>query len=678
MDKQEEADKTNASNKPVEGIKPEEVGSPNINDIPLDGAKAEDVDNDGASEQSKEGVNANNGDKTEETVKTDNVVKPEEGVQPKEQVSAEQTVEKTPQPICREERLRRIREEHLRETQAQVEEAKNPASYETYDCAVSQADERIRLFTARRKGSSHVKGGTPCQDYCLATSVNGCTVLADADGVGSCEHSDIGSKLACEAVVLAAKAATESCDEEEEIVRRLLTVSFRDRLVDFWKKGVFEEMGKAGDLSSENRQKEFTKYSSTVMFAILTKNWIVVGNLGDGQVLVFNDQCGVKLRVHGLKRDTKTRCLTDFRCVREDFLVAKYPRNAFNGVLLSTDGIYDSFPQGNIFYDFCIQAKNRFLGSTPCEPYQAFCYQEKDEPYKDFSREPRTYDDCSIAMAVDKGNVECDYETAIASILHHVRAVMLERWRWSPECLSFSIADTIISSDIVASRKTSDFALPDKLKSAILESPIEIWEEGGLLFSQYDNANLPTIELMRCDGMLRWNRHNPTESKQTILKIYLQIRSLQKELSEHGLALNSSALFNITYDGKVLHIRKEAIKRAESDNAKNIFDGIAGWFSHLLGILESGDTQSPLFYIDLDSGYKLYRFADSPEELAGLVRKDRKTQIKNISPYTWRFDDGKLLPTGESIELARKMTFTLLGNQAEELETYNYVSKELL
>lgn len=629
---------------------------------------------------SGERINASVSNKPEDITPAENTGKSETNANSEECCGSQPMSEKSPppSPISRDERLRKIREEHLKEIRDQVEEAKNPASYESYDGTVSQADGRIKLFIARRKGNSHVKSKTPCQDYCLATSVNGCTVLADADGVGSCEHADIGSQLACEAVVLAVKAATESCGGEDEIVRRLLTVSFRNRLVNIWKTSVLKTIGNAGGLLPGNWLKEFGKYGSTIMFAVMTENWIVVGNLGDGQVLVFNDHCGIKLRVHGPKYSSKVRCLLNERCAREDFLVAKYPRNSFNGVLLSTDGIYESFDQGNIFFSFCKQAKERFLARIPCEPYQAFCYQENGEPYKDFSR-MRSEDDCSLAMAIDERKVESNYETVIASILQHAPDAVLKHWRWSQECMSFYLQNDVGAANVVVSRKISAIALPEKLKTAVLETPTETWREGDLLFSKYADDNLSTIELMRCDGMLRRDRHNPTESGQRILKVYLQLRNLQNELSELGLELNSSALFNIAFDGNLLHLRKEALKSISPGQPKMDLAGIADCFSHLLGILESGGRQSPLFDIGyLDKGCKHYRFADSPEELAQLVWKNKKTHLANISPYSWKCNDGHLLSSGESVELSKKMTFTLLGNQEEELESYNYIPKELL
>ena len=566
-------------------------------------------------------------------------------------------------------------EKHLMLIQEQVDEAKDRKSYETYEYHVSEADKGVKLFAARRKGESHVRNKSPCQDYCLATSVNGCTVLADADGVGSCAHSDIGSRLACEAVVRAVQDATQSCDGEEELVRRLLTISFRDRLVRFWMEGVLSQI--CGNATSSTEQlKEFEKYGSTIMFAVITKHNIVVGNLGDGQVLVFNDYYGVKLRLHAPKYDTSVRCLINDRCVREDFLVARYPRKFFNGVLLSSDGMYESFDKGNHFFNYAIQMKERFLGRTPPEPYQPFCYKEEGAPFKDFSR-MRTQDDCSIVLAHDERKITSAYEAIRESILQHTQAMLARRW--SPDCMTFYTKKGNVFADVVISKGEQDFDLPNELESAVIDIPEETWRVGNLYFSMYVETERPTIEFMHCTGMLRLSRANPEETEKRVLNVFLQIRNLQRELQRLGLRLNPSAPFNIAYDGKALHIRKEAISRLGDLSQGGGSDELERCFSHLLGILESEGRMSSVFDIGyVDRGFKQYRANNPSEVLAQLVRVDRKRGLKNISSYSWKLNYGKVLHPGESLELGKTVEFTLLGSQGETLESYKYVSKELL
>ena len=52
------------------------------------------------------------------------------------------------------------------------------------------------------RGTSHERNGAVCQDASkVLTLKNGITIAAIADGVGSCEHSDVASALAVETAV---------------------------------------------------------------------------------------------------------------------------------------------------------------------------------------------------------------------------------------------------------------------------------------------------------------------------------------------------------------------------------------------------------------------------------------------------------------------------------------------
>lgn len=567
-------------------------------------------------------------------------------------------------------------DKHLKTIQDQVDAAKDPSSYDTYDYRTSGADERIKLFAARRKGTNHIINKTPCQDYCLTASLNGCTILANSDGVSSCEHSDVGAKLACEAVVLAVEAASKSCVEETQLVNRLLSIPFRDRLVSIWIKNVMGIVEKEGELSPEDRLKEIGKYGATIMYAVITNNWIVVGNLGDGQILVFNDFFGVKLRVHAPKYNSRVRCLVNERCAREDFLVAKYPRSNFNGVLMSSDGMYECMDKGTYFFDYCMQIKKRFLDRTPNEPYQAFCYKEEGEPYKDFSR-MRTQDDCSITMAIDNGKVSCDYNTIMDSMQQHTDRAIFKRW--SPECMVFYTRNDGSYTVVNVSQKDDKISLPDKLETAILECPKRIWEETSYLFSEYADNNASTIEFLYSSGMLRRDNSNPSESEQMILKVYLHIIELKRELYTQGLELNSSAMFNLAYNGESLLVKREAIKKRDSNLVKGKTEDVDIYFSHLLGVIESGDSKIPIFDIGyIDRGAKHYRIGHPTEELVQLIRIDKKLHLKNISSYSWILDEGQVLLPKENLELGEKIGFTLIDDQGKKLEKYSFISKELL
>lgn len=567
-------------------------------------------------------------------------------------------------------------DKHLQIIEEQLEKAKNPATYETYDYAESVADKKLKLFTARRKGTKHVLEKTPCQDYCLATSLNGCTILADADGVSSCEHSDIGSKLACDAVVKTVAMASKSCRSEDTLIERLMSVSFREKLVSIWIKLVMEEVGKKNIQSSAEQLKEFSKYGSTIMYAVITDNWIVAGNLGDGQILVFNDSYGIKLRVHAPKDSSRVRCLANERCAREDFQIEKYPRKLFNGVLLSTDGMYESFDKGTLFYDYAIQMKHRFFDRLSPEPYQPFCYKETNEPYKDFSA-MRTQDDCSVAVAFEDLCIEVDYEKIEQCILSHVQAAFLRRQ--NADCMSFYVKHDSEYADIVVSPL---FEGVEKvlLKTAEIEESLDVWCDDKYSYALYKNQQAWTLEFMQCTGMLRIDKTRPYESGQMIMSLLIQLSELNRELSENGLVLNLSALFNLSFDGKKLYVKREALTKNKTKANRAYTEIIDRCFSHVLGALECSENKQPVFDIGyIDRGRKYYMSGSfSDKELGQLIRDNRTTQIKNISSYNWQLNDGKTILPGETVVLISNLSFSVLDDKNNRIQEYRYISKENL
>ena len=250
-----------------------------------------------------------------------------------------------------------------------------------------------------------------------------------------------------------------------------------------------EEVSKKNIQSPAEQLKEFSKYGSTIMFAVITDSWIVTGNLGDGQILVFNDSYGVKLRVHAPKDSSRVRCLANERCAREDFQIEKYPKSLFNGVLLSTDGMYESLDKGTHYYDYAIQMRHRFFDRTSPEPYQAFCYKETGEPYKDFSA-MRTQDDCSVAVAFDESSVEVDYDKVKQSILCHAQAAFLRRQ--NADCMSFYVKHDGEYADVVVSPL---FEGVEKilLKTAEIEDPLYVWCHYKYCYALYKNHKALTL-----------------------------------------------------------------------------------------------------------------------------------------------------------------------------------------
>ena len=53
-----------------------------------------------------------------------------------------------------------------------------------------------KLVFGSVQGTSHLQSGLPCQDYCTGTIAGTTLIAACADGAGSAELSQLGSKAA--------------------------------------------------------------------------------------------------------------------------------------------------------------------------------------------------------------------------------------------------------------------------------------------------------------------------------------------------------------------------------------------------------------------------------------------------------------------------------------------------
>jgi len=117
------------------------------------------------------------------------------------------------------------------------------------------------------QGTSHVQSGLPCQDYCVANIAGTTLVAACADGAGSAELSQLGSKAAVDRFMeLASGNAVPTKEQVEAWVD-----SARERLLE-----------EADANRSTPRQ-----LACTFLAALVGDGWAAFAQVGDG-VIVFD------------------------------------------------------------------------------------------------------------------------------------------------------------------------------------------------------------------------------------------------------------------------------------------------------------------------------------------------------------------------------------------------------
>jgi hypothetical protein len=568
-----------------------------------------------------------------------------------------------------------LKELHLIDIESRTENSKDRSLYESYDYHISGHDSNIQIFSARKRGEGHIRNQQPCQDYCLTVEDDICTILAMSDGVSSCANSDVGARLACEAVVKTVQSASQYSESEEQLVSLLKSVQFRDKLVASWNLLVSKEISKT-ESKIENYYEEFSTYGATIMFAIITNNYYVTGNLGDGQIIVFNDNFGIKLRVHTPKESSGVRCLINETCVLEDFQVGAYPRVHFNGVLLSTDGMYESLDKNTHFYNYAQQLKTRFCNLSIPEPIQPFCYLEKGEPFKDFSIF-RTFDDCSIILAIDQSLINGDIQEIHQTISDNSEDMI--PGRYEKDCLTFFVISDGEYFDAVVTSKSDIVALP-KLMNAVIQESSKTLNRESYKVSFYEPSKGESIESMYSNGKLRRKSHQPIESSKMILRLYRLLVSVQKELIELGYTLNELSHILVTYDGEILQIRKEAISIKTCMNNSTLPYSLESLFFNMIGILETQDSILPIFGIGyFTQGLKMNRIDKyGSEQFCQLVKEGNEYRLKNIGSLVWHISSTENVSPGQTIELLSGLTFSLLNTSETDSIKYKFTSRENL
>ena len=561
------------------------------------------------------------------------------------------------------------------------EKAKDPSLYEVYETKDSAAIQGFRMFAAKKRGRSHVMGGKPCQDDCRIAEGRQCVILADADGVSACSRSEEGARIACDTVIELVRSAEDHCKSEEEFVKLLQSGQFRDRLLSSWLKKVISVI-REGSEEMKDSVEEIEKFGTTILFAVITEHWYVAGNLGDGQILFFNQDVSVKLRYHTPKESSRVYCLVSPKCALDGFQIAAYPRSLFDGILLSTDGMYDFLEPSDHFFRYGLQLRERFMKAG--EPLQPFCYTEGEKPMRDFSQF-RSQDDCSIVLAVDTDeNCTGQLEANRKEILKRQDKARLLRLQGD-----IALYQTYTKPDlgtVCVSRCAAP--LPHLLKEAFVEASLEEWDEGGYHFARYASPAFDTIESYYSNGLLREKRSEGPEASAVTMRLCRRLNRLCEELKGMSLALGDGAQFLIQYDEAkdILILRKEALIAAgdESETKENTF--IRDYFRALLGGLACGQKQIPLFDTGfLTIGRIIERFdkrSVGGERLLCVTKNREGIQLKNMSDTCWLLKDGSVTQPGQTLPLADGLEFALVDDMDPDGDAdplvYRFTARETL
>jgi len=206
-------------------------------------------------------------------------------------------------------------------------------------------------FGCSTRGASHLRNGKPCQDAVAIWSgtflAEPVMVLAVADGHGDRRHdlSHRGAALAVEAGV-------------EEVVQSLSAATSGDpvaasapltgRVTDRWARKVLADAsadkGETGSDPERDLHTVLTRYGTTLLLAVVTRERILLAQLGDGDILMVRPDGRVETP---LEKDpallgSVTHSLSS-RNVQVCWHTAEILAGGGGILILATDGLSDSF-----------------------------------------------------------------------------------------------------------------------------------------------------------------------------------------------------------------------------------------------------------------------------------------------------------------------------------------------
>ncbi|ULT56762.1 protein phosphatase 2C domain-containing protein [Neobacillus drentensis] len=226
------------------------------------------------------------------------------------------------------------------------------------------------------QGASHVKDHTPCQDAYAFLNDGGCDhpfIMAIADGHGDKRYdmSQYGSELASKVAVKLLRRFYEELKDSHTLLFRSFRDDFPKHLIREWREEVLNHATDYG-VDIEKPSEVFTRYGTTLLVALVTKEEILIGQLGDGDAVLVDGQgnCTTPFLQDDSLLGSATYSLSSteasrfWKAARMD-----YPTQT-QFLALSTDGLSNCFEDDDNFHKFMNSLYLNLKKSGPISEYE--------------------------------------------------------------------------------------------------------------------------------------------------------------------------------------------------------------------------------------------------------------------------------------------------------------------
>lgn len=560
---------------------------------------------------------------------------------------------------------------------------------------VCRLDSNIVTYYASKQGRAHITNNTVCQDYSLADNIdNDCQVVCLADGHGGKEYiySDVGAKLACELfveMVRILKAGYEKAGVPDW-TEYLKTVKFKSAFVQMWRKKVIEDYEHRAEKASEAKLSDLKiirKYGTTFLFAIRYRNKIVLGQLGDGAILMGFSQDGTQesnwqlFKRHGLKYNSITNSMAS-NTAEYTFLIDSFERDNIAYLLLSTDGIYDCLDEGDAFFRYA----QALIGQVQTTKALDRPFHLDDET--DVSG--YTGDDCSVALMLF-GDAVCGIQTREQQELEHLgyREVKCERF-----LKNLRIYTAIDSEEEAVELHVTPYEanIPEGLsEKVLLPKAVKKLEKAGFLYA-YRKSDLDRgarLSILFEQEHQTEKRYCPPDRKEEEseysnsfwLNVLEELMAIRRTLKQEKAAVTEELKECLivtkddeTKEGKVI-LLPDGLKTREYHRTDDkihlrgmdrILESIG-----IVGVISCGNRNIPIYrgachrsqsipvlHTDLQEEETETEDADTTDTGGTLARciyrQDRGYGLWNGSGVPWKLKEGKIVPAGKTLRLKEK------------------------
>lgn len=227
---------------------------------------------------------------------------------------------------------------------------------------LQQTSWRWKVIGKSVQGEAHKLADKPCQDAIQWYEGDNFAVLAVADGHGSehCPYSDKGAQFAVEVAVEILRGLYKGFSSEGEFrnyAKDYAEDQLPRKIVREWTKRVKNDHAKklsevASDSDPQKEEEILIKYGTTLLAALLTVDFLLLLQLGDGDMLAVADDGTVERPIPKDERlianFTTSLCMPNAWKEVRIALLPNYDKK-FKLILLSTDGYANSYKSDQDF-----------------------------------------------------------------------------------------------------------------------------------------------------------------------------------------------------------------------------------------------------------------------------------------------------------------------------------------